>query len=144
MNRYYYIEPEVAGGLGKETQLDHRVHPPIVKFLEYEFDGWLGDDILESFPCFIVTNRLKERIESEKLTGVFFNDVIVSKSQEFLDFFPHTELPDFFWLEVKGEYCKDDFFIGKDYRLVVSEAAYKIIMFFKAENALFENFEMCI
>lgn len=46
---YKLIEPEVAGSLGKETELDSSVFPPHVKKLHYEFDGWLGDDILESF-----------------------------------------------------------------------------------------------
>lgn len=49
------IEPEVAGSLGKEKKLDNSVFPPHIKKLHYEFDGRLGDDILESFPCYIVT-----------------------------------------------------------------------------------------
>lgn len=46
---FRYIEPEVAGGLGEETQMDSTVHPPLVKKLHLEFEGWLGDDILETF-----------------------------------------------------------------------------------------------
>ena len=64
---YKYIEPEVAGGLGNETIIDKNYHPPIVKKLHYEFNGWLGDDILESFPCFIVSERLKNEIIKKNL-----------------------------------------------------------------------------
>ena len=35
--KYFYIQPEVAGGLGKNTVMDRSVHPPIVSRLHYEF-----------------------------------------------------------------------------------------------------------
>jgi hypothetical protein len=34
---FVYIEPEVAGGLGENTLLDVRTHPPVVTRLHYEF-----------------------------------------------------------------------------------------------------------
>ena len=39
---FYYLEPEVSGGIGDSTILDTSVHPPIVSALEYEFEDWLG------------------------------------------------------------------------------------------------------
>jgi hypothetical protein len=35
--KYFYIQPEVAGGLGKNTVMDRSVHPPIVSRLHHEF-----------------------------------------------------------------------------------------------------------
>jgi len=72
------IRPEVAGGFGKETKLDTKVHPPIVYQLHYEFQGWLRNDILTTFPCFIVTENLKESILKTGLSGVIFDDVKIT------------------------------------------------------------------
>lgn len=41
--KYFYLEPEVSGGLGDDAIMDTGVHPPVVTRLHYEFDGWLGD-----------------------------------------------------------------------------------------------------
>ncbi|APF85630.1 hypothetical protein HI806_01945 [Ralstonia solanacearum] len=54
---YFFLEPEVAGALGENTVLDASTHPPRVEKLHFEFSGWLGDAILESFPCVIATLR---------------------------------------------------------------------------------------
>ena len=93
---YRLIEPEVAGGLGKETILSNDTHPPVVEKLNYEFSGWLGDDILESFPCYIVSERLKNKIDNNNLSGLKFDDVIVTKSEVFKQLYPDKKLPNFF------------------------------------------------
>ena len=54
----YLIEPEVPGGLGDKTQGDFSKHPPVIEHLHFQFEGWLGDDLLESFPCFLVSNSV--------------------------------------------------------------------------------------
>ena len=138
---YKYIEPEVAGGLGKKTIMKINVHPPFVEKLNYEFSGWLGDDILESFPCFIVSERLKNGIENNNLTGINFDDVIITKSNEFIDLYPDKKLPKFYWAKINGEIYIDDFIIGKDYRLMISERAFHSLNLFNVKNAHFENIE---
>ena len=136
---YKLIEPEVAGGLGEKTEIDNSFFPPIVKSLHYEFEGWLGDDILESFPCYIVTETLKKGIESERLTGVFFDDVIISKSETFKEFYPDKELPMFFWMKINGEVNNDDFFITEKNGLAISEQAYLLLSKYKIDNADIES-----
>jgi hypothetical protein len=135
---YRYIEPEVPGGFGGETELDSTVHPPIVKKLHLEFAGWLGDDIIEVFPCYLVTEALRKKIEFEKLTGVIFEDIIISKSEIFKEIYPDRQLPKFYWAKIEGEFEKDDFFIGNDCRLIISENTYEVFKQFKIENALLE------
>lgn len=68
--RFLKLQPEVAGGLGAKTIMNTTVHPPSVSILEYEFDGWLGDDLLESFPCFVVSERLKNPLEEMLLPDI--------------------------------------------------------------------------
>jgi hypothetical protein len=44
--------------------------PEVVTHLHYEFEGWLGDDLLTTFPEFIVTERLAAALEASKPTGL--------------------------------------------------------------------------
>lgn len=138
---YKLIEPEVAGSLGEETELDNSVFPPHVKKLHYEFDGWLGDDILESFPCYIVTDCLRKDLENNKFTGISFNDVTVSKSETFLDIYPNRELPKFYWLKISGESFKDDFFITEENILAISEKVNLVLQKHNVNNADIEDLQ---
>lgn len=119
--KFYYLEPEVAGGLGDDTVIDRRVSPPRVEQLHYEFDGWSGDELLESFPCFIVTERLANEIRRLNSSGVQFADVKITQSSEFEELHPGQSLPEFEWLQVFGTAGQDDFGISSNGRLVVSE-----------------------
>jgi hypothetical protein len=125
--KYFYLEPEVAGGLGDNTVMDRSKHPPIVHKLHYDFDGWLGDALLESFPCFITTVLAKEKLQLAEVTGVKFQSVEVTTSEEFRDFYPNRKLPDFAWMQVEGIPRRDDFGVGPDSRLIVSDRALQIL-----------------
>lgn len=97
--KYYILMPEVAAmGLGKNTIMDRTVHPPIVSYLHYDFDVWLGDDLLEAFPCFIVTEGLAETIRNANLSGVEFHQVEISTSEQFKEMYGAREIPPFVWL----------------------------------------------
>lgn len=75
MSDFWSLEPEVAGELGDESVLDTTVHPPRVFKLQYRFIGWLGDDLLETFPCYIVTESLASALLSARLTGFELDEV---------------------------------------------------------------------
>ena len=134
--KYFYIEPEVAGGLGENTVLDTSVHPPIVSRLHYEFDGWLGDVLLETFPCFIVTKDAKRKLQSIGATGITFDDVEITTSALFQGLYPNRQLPEFFWLQIEGKPGHDDFGIDHDLRLVISERALEVLRGLGISNAL--------
>jgi len=124
---YYYIEPEVAGGLGCNTMMDRSSHPPIVSRLHYKFDGWLDDELLETFPCYIITKRLWKVIQDEEFTGVESAPVEISLSEVFQELYPNRKVPDFVWLKVSGKAGIDDFGITSDNRLVVSERVLNLL-----------------
>lgn len=129
------IEPEVAGRIGKDSKLDVSVHPPIVHQLHYEFQGWLHNDILESFPCFIVTDSLKEAIVNAQLSGVVFDYVKVTTSDLFDELYPTVSLPPFHWMKIIGNAGTDDFGISDKLLLVVSERAYNVLARFNINAA---------
>ena len=124
---YYRIEPEVAGGWGEGTEADTTCHPPKVTSLVFEFEGWLGDSIVTSFPCYLVTEELAQSISHSKLSGYELADCKITKSEAFDELYPNKKLPKFLWLQVVGEAGVDDFGIGKDLRLLVSAAALSIL-----------------
>ena len=108
--KYYVIEPEVAGSWAENTVVaDRSVHPPQITKLHYEFDGWDGDAIAESFPVYLVTREAMEKILQIKPTGVSFDDVEVTTSDQFRHFYPNLKLPEFVWLKVEGQAGHDDF-----------------------------------
>jgi len=139
--QYFYVEPEVAGGLGENTLMDRTVHPPIVSKLHYEFDGWGGDALLESFPCFIVTEGAKKKLQSVGLTGIAFDKALVTTSDLFQEIYPNRKLPKFVWLQVVGRPGQDDFGIAKDLRLVTSERALNVLEGHGISNAVVEPYK---
>jgi hypothetical protein len=125
--KYYVLDPEVAGELGNNTVMDVSVHPPLVSKLHYELDAWLGDDLIQSFPCYLATEHLKKHIENASLAGVAFARVEFALSDNFKELHPSKAVPDFVWLKIFGQAGKDDFGLEADGRLVVSERALNVI-----------------
>jgi hypothetical protein len=139
--KYYQIEPEVAGGIGEHSVIDRSSGKMVVRKLHYEFDGWGGDELLESTPCFIVSERLAHEIERAQLTGISFDDVEVTKSNQFEELYPNRQLPKFVWLQIDGKPGQDDFGIGKDPGLVISERALEVLKGLGISNALVTPYE---
>lgn len=106
---FYELAPEVAGHFGSDTVLDRSTHPPIVRSLHYVFDGWLGDELLTAFPCFIVTEHLRRLIENASATGCNFEPVQVSRSELFEELHADRKLPEFSRLVIHGLAQQDDF-----------------------------------
>ena len=139
---YFYIEPEVAGGLGKNTELYCGVHPPIVSRLHYHFDGWLGDQLLETFPCFIVTEFMEQKLRETGFTGMRFDQVEITVSEQFQELYPDQQLPKFVWLRVEGTAGEDDFGTAPDGRLIASERALDYLRQLGISHALVSEFQV--
>jgi hypothetical protein len=114
--------------------MDVSSHPPTVTRLHYQLDGWLEDDLLEAFPCFIVTERLADALSKSMLTGWDLGPVEVSRSAEFDELYPDRELPRFFWLRVRGG-SDADFSLTPDQRLEISDSALALLRRFRIEHA---------
>src|SRR4051812_26590492 len=124
---FYKLSPEVAGGFGPNTIMDSTSHPPLVTRLHYRFDGWLGDELLEFFASFIVTENLQRLIQRTNPSGCSFEPVETSRSEQFEELFPGRELPPFVWLKVNGKASRDDFGIDANNSLVVSERMLQVL-----------------
>ncbi len=131
---YYVLEPEVAGMIGPKTVfIDRTSRPPLMERFNYEFNGWLGDPLLESICSYIVTESLKDKFLASQATGVMFGPVEITTSGEFDDWqalTPDRHLPRFVWLKVNGVAGSDDFGYTSKYGtfLVVSECILDLLL----------------
>jgi len=143
--RYYFVEPEVPGGWGDNTiVLDHTVHPPIITKLEFEFDSLPEDVLMTSFPVYLLKRDAKPDLAAIRPTGVNFDKVRVTKSEEFRYFFPRHKLPEVVWLKIIGKAGHDDFGIAPapDLRLVVSGRVMSLLMRFGISHATIEDYPL--
>jgi len=85
MKKFHFIEPEVIVGIGENTILDNNYNPPKVDQLDLEIEDWLGNDLMESYPCFIITESLKEGLEKSKFTGYDSIEEIEVKKAEYFE-----------------------------------------------------------
>jgi len=110
MPRLYSLRPEVAGGWGPRTVVANRAQiesgvagVPEVAYLHYEFEDWLGDELLEAWPCYIITERLAADLSGRDLTGVRLGPVEASVSALFQDIHGDRRLPVFVRLMPEGK-----------------------------------------
>lgn len=124
--RYFVIKPEAPGGLGERTAISSR-NPIVVERLHIEFDDWLGSALLTSHPCFFVTEAARGAIETEGLSGVDFDEMEVTISEQYLGRRGSNPLPLFFWAKIIGAAGEDDFGIASGQGLVISEDALHLL-----------------
>ncbi|RPD42465.1 hypothetical protein [Chitinophaga barathri] len=137
--KFYYFYGEVPGNVADSEFIDRQARPQLISKLKFEFDGWLGADIVESIGTFIVTDRLKKAIEEEGLTGATFDVVEVVRTEMFKELYGDKELPQFHWLKPAGTPMKDDISVYDKCCLFISEKALNV--FKKFELTLAEYIE---
>jgi hypothetical protein len=134
--RYFSVEPEVAGELGERSKIRHVDGRVQVDRLHYEFHGWLGDCLIESTPCFIITKEAEHVLRVASATGARFDVVEISRSEEFDKLQPDCELPAFSWLIVDGRVAEDDFGLSPGLVLVISERVLHLLRQVGLKHAL--------
>lgn len=148
MTNLFLLRPEVAGGWGEKTVVANQSEIqsgaatiPVITRLEYVFDDWLGDELLESFPCFTVTEMLADKLQQNALTGLKFSEVLISVSELFEDINGadgFSRLPPFVRLEPQGRvafdaeykvlnWTGDDFCLSEKADLIVTEKALAVL-----------------
>lgn len=142
--KLYFLEPEVSGGHGEHTiygteeDIATEGISGKVKYLHYEFEGWLGDDLLESTPAFIVSSKLETELKNSEFKDYKLEKCLITTSDEFKEMYPNKELPKFRRfipigkVEVEGEKFKNwsgnHFCLSPKGELVVTQ---EVMDFFK-------------
>src|SRR5215211_250252 len=122
----YVLEPLVAGELGDETDLDTRTHPPLVHSVEFVLDLPTDEDLIESFPVFLVSEELASALTAAGFRGFQLSDAQVRPSHEYLA--NHGEVPHkrYRWLRLMPS-RPSDCWLDAQYRLCVSDQMYFVI-----------------
>jgi len=144
MTRSYLIKPDVAGCLGSNTKGDMAARPVVVSEVEYEFDDWLGDDVVSSLGVWMGTKPLMDALISINATGITFRHATTIKSEEFHDMNPDgLELPEFIWFDITGRPSIDDFghSLHDSFAIVVSERAMEVLKRFNLAHAEMSEYQ---
>ena len=82
------FDPGEPGQLGERTRLEREPNGPRVAFLDEQFDGWLGDQLITSHPAFAATPTSAQRLEATSLSGFELQDMVTSRGPEFEELYP--------------------------------------------------------
>jgi hypothetical protein len=113
------LDPQIAGELGGRTVLDSTTHPPVVRELEYVLDQPEADDLIQSFPVFLVGVDLARRLQEAGLSGVGLAEAVVRPSAEYTAAYgraPHRSyrrlqpgnVGEDCWVDDSGRLCVSD------------------------------------
>lgn len=123
----YRLDPQVAGELGPDTDLDTSTHPPKVKRLEYVLDQPETDELITSFPVFLVSEQLGGRIKKAHLDGFKLAKARVRPGDNYRELYGKARHRDYRWLQITGTARRSDFWLDESFNLCVSDRAMKIL-----------------
>ncbi|WP_245303356.1 hypothetical protein [Mesorhizobium loti] len=109
--------------------------------LHYVVEGWTGDVLVTTFPCYLVTEEAQRALQQIGFSGATFAEAEVTTSEEFHEYQPGQELPPFVWLKVNGKAGRDDFGIAANYRLVISKRILDLLESLGIPFAVVEPYE---
>lgn len=131
---YYWIEAEVAGYVGDRADYIGNREPSLLGTLYYEFEDWLGDDIVTTRDFWCITDRLAEALKASELTGWALNKVIVTESPDALE--PMLDkMPQWHRLVPNGMLGSDDFGLRGTMNLAISERALALLRKYNLSHA---------
>jgi hypothetical protein len=126
----FVLEPHVAGVLGPGTRLDPSTHPPIVTKLEYVLDLPDVDDLIESFPVFLVSAVLAARLADGDFTGFALHPAAVTAGADYGD----AAVPTYRRLVPEPGAADPDAWVSDDDHLCVSDRLMAILRGFELRN----------
>jgi hypothetical protein len=122
----YALEPLRAGELGMGTELDVGTHPPGVRRVEYVLDAPTEEDLIKSFPVFLVSEELAAALTSEKLSGFQLDDADVHLNDQYVELHESAPHKRYRWLRLTPSESADCW-LNDQYRLCVSDRMYAVI-----------------
>lgn len=118
--------------MGEHTVIDNSIYPPKIQKLHINVEDWMGDNIMEKFPVYIITERLKKGLQTTDFKGFKINNLELTTDEYFFEHYQlKKEIPKFYWLLVIGKKNKDDLYIDDQNILNISE---KLFLFLKRYN----------
>jgi hypothetical protein len=137
---YYELTLAAPGGPGERSEATGEGIFKDYASLHAIFESWLGDEMVEILPCFLVTSSLGAEFVASGFTGFELLNVEVERDGQFDLAYPGVELPHFSWLKITGVVGKDDFFVTEGHNLAVSKRAFDVIEEANLPCMTFEEF----
>ena len=134
----YCLEPHVAGELGEATELNPSAHPPIVTIVEYVLDAPDPDDLIESFPVFLVSAPLAERLDAAGLTGFGLEDAVVRPSADYVAVYGDVAHSEYRWMRLQDYGSTADAWLDGDHRLCVSDRMIDVLGPYRLARCIIE------
>lgn len=125
--RYYNIKPQVVGHLGDGCEVEHAEGRITVRRLHYVFDIWPDDELIATVPCYLVTPKLADLLESAKMSGYGRQRATLTASDFVQEVYPLRTPPVYQWLTINGVPGHDDFGLSEQVNLVISERARSVL-----------------
>jgi hypothetical protein len=135
----YRLEPQVAGELGADTVLDSSTHPPTVSRVHYVLDQPDTDELVESFPVFLISTSLGSRLQNAHATGFKLAKAIVRPSEGYRALYRDAPHREYLWMQVRGTAGRSDFWLDESFRMCVSDRAMAILETAKLSDCLVEQ-----
>ena len=117
----FRLDPQVAGELGGGTVLDSSTHPPKVTQVDFILDQPDADELIQSFPVFLVSEHLGARLQAASLTGFTLTGASVRPSENYLAAYGNTPHRRYKWMQVTGVAGQADCWLGETLQLCVSD-----------------------
>ena len=80
----YVLQPLVGGELGQDVEFDHSTHPPGIDRVQYVLDYPTSEDLMESFPAYIVSETLADQLVAAGLRGFTLAEAEVLPSEKYV------------------------------------------------------------
>lgn len=112
------------------SAFDLNADPPRPATPHFVAMDWLGDPLVQTSPCFFVTESLAIDLEGERATGFTINDIELEIDEQFAEFEPETvgALPKFVELRPGLDRSSDVFLTAPLGDLVVSERVFELLL----------------
>lgn len=127
------VRPEVPGQLADTSTVDYSVNPPVVSELHLEVIGWQGDDIVSTFPVYLVSPELGSALQQGGLTGFELADAEITINPERRSYVDER-IESFKWLKVTGIPGEQNLGQDERTRLIVDDEALDVIQRFQLET----------
>ncbi|MDA0167586.1 hypothetical protein OJ998_00690 [Solirubrobacter taibaiensis] len=123
----YVLQPLVGGELGQDVEFDHATHPPVIDRVQYVLDYPTSEDLMESFPAFIVSEALAERFVAAGLRGFTLAEAEVLPGDNYLALYGDVPHKTYRWLQIAPRMPDADVWLGDDLQLCVSDRAMAVL-----------------
>jgi hypothetical protein len=138
MTTKYTLSPDVPGEMGTNTITDHRFTPFKVYHLQFVFDSY-PDDIFTSFPAYVVSEDLFNKIIDSGFTGIDNARLITYLERE--DYLSEERVnQNYFMVDIATDITNDFYFDNNIKKLIVSERALTLLKKFRIRFADIENY----